>query len=190
MAGPIMSDVEQARYTVAQVDGEIELRDYEPAIVAETTVTGSREEAIQSGFKTIADYIFGNNTTGENVAMTAPVTQQSGEKIAMTAPVTQQADGNQWKVHFTMPASYRLSSLPKPNNTAVKLKEVPAKRFAVQRFSGTASQDNLRQHRLALESWLDTQELHAMAPPVYAFYNPPWTLPFLRRNEVMIEVEK
>lgn len=190
LVGPIMSDVEQAKYTVVRSDDAVELRDYAPSIVAETTVTGQREEAIQTGFRTLADYIFGNNSSGTKLAMTAPVTQQSGEKIAMTAPVMQQAAGASWTVHFVMPASYPMDTLPKPKNQAVTLKEIPERRFAVQRFSGTSSHENLEQHRQALQAWIAAQELHAVAPPVYAFYNPPWTLPFLRRNEVLIQVEK
>lgn len=190
LAGPVMSDVEQANYTVVRTQGDNEIRDYAPAIVAEATVIGGREEAISAGFKIIADYIFGNNNTSEKVAMTAPVIQQPSKKIAMTAPVTQQEAGDHWKVHFVMPASYTMATLPKPNNPEVTLKEMPGKRFAVERFSGTASEENLAQHTRALKAYVEGQKLHALATPVYAFYNPPWTLPFLRRNEVMVEIAK
>jgi hypothetical protein len=87
--GPIVSNVEQPKYQVVASEGNIEIRDYAAMIVAETEVTGDRREAISKGFRTIADYIFGNNTAAQKVPMTAPVTQQEGAKIAMTAPVTQ-----------------------------------------------------------------------------------------------------
>lgn len=186
--GPIASNVEQPKYQVVVYDGNIEIRDYAAMIVAETEVTGDRREAIRKGFRLIADYIFGNNTTAQKVPMTSPVTQQDGEKIPMTAPVTQQSNGKTWTVRFIMPSSYAMKTLPKPHNHAVKLKEIAAKRFAVLRFSGTAGEDSLKRHTQELNEWLSTNHLTPVSEPIYAFYNPPWTLPFLRRNEVMVEI--
>ncbi len=187
--GPIVSNVEQAKYTVLETHGSIEIRDYDPMIVAEVEVSGEREAAIQEGFRMIADYIFGNNIAAKKVAMTAPVIQQASEKISMTAPVTQQIDGSHWKVSFVMPGSYTLATLPKPKNDAVKLKEIGNKRFAAIRFSGTGSEENLQKHTRALEQFLEERQLKAISGPTYAFFNPPWTLPLLRRNEVMIEIK-
>jgi SOUL heme-binding protein len=132
--GPIVSNVEQPKYRVVESSGNIEIRDYAPMIVAEAEVAGDRRDSIGKGFRIIADYIFGNNTSAQKVPMTAPVTQQGNEKIAMTAPVTQQGDGNIWRVRFVMPSSYTMETLPKPNNPAVKLKEIGAKRYAAIRF--------------------------------------------------------
>ncbi len=188
--GPMVSNVEQAKYTVAETHGSIEIRDYAPMIVAEAEVTGERKEAISQGFRIIADYIFGNNVSAQKVAMTAPVTQAASEKIAMTAPVTQQGNGNTWNVRFVMPASYTMESLPKPNNDAVKLKEIEGKRFAVIRFSGMAGQESLKKHEEELKAFIQSKNLSALSSPTYAFFNPPWTLPFLRRNEVMVEIAK
>ncbi|MFO7541769.1 MAG: heme-binding protein [Thiobacillus sp.] len=186
--GPIMSDVEQAKYRVVEKNNNIEIRDYAPMIVAETEVSGTREKAIGEGFRMIADYIFGNNSTAQKVSMTAPVTQQGSEKVAMTVPVTQQGDGKAWKVHFVMPASYTMETLPKPNNPAVKLKEIGGKRFAVIRFSGMAGEDSLKRHTEELHEFITAKELKSLSAPTYAFFNPPWTLPFSRRNEVMLEI--
>lgn len=188
LVGPILSNVEQPKYTVVERRGNIEIRDYAPIIAAETEVTGDRREAISDGFRIIADYIFGNNDSAKKVAMTAPVTQQASERIAMTAPVTQQGDGDSWRVAFIMPSEYTMETLPKPNNPAVKLKQIPAKRFGVIRFSGMGRQDSLDRHGGELEAFLQAGNFTALSPPTYAFYNPPWTLPFLRRNEVMIEI--
>jgi DNA gyrase inhibitor GyrI len=188
--GPIVSNVEQPKYEVVERRGNIEIRDYPPTIVAEAEVRGERREAIGNGFRVIADYIFGNNTSAQKVPMTAPVTQEGNEKIAMTAPVTQQADGNTWRVRFIMPSEYTMETLPKPNNPEVKLKEVAAKRFAVIRFSGTAGEDSLKRHTKELIGFLSAKNLTPLSPPTYAFYNPPWTLPFFRRNEVMIEIRR
>lgn len=186
--GPIVSNVEHPKYTAIERSGNIEVRDYAPMIVAETEVTGQQREAISKGFRIIADYIFGNNAASTNVPMTAPVTQQGGEKIAMTAPVTQQGDGSSWLVRFVMPSSFTMHTLPKPNNPEVKLKEIPTARFAVIRFSGMGSEGSLKRHTKKLTDFLREKKFTALSPPTYAFYNPPWTLPFLRRNEVLIEI--
>jgi len=163
--GPIVSDVEHPKYTLIERSGAIEIRAYAPMIVAETEVTGERREAISKGFRLIADYIFGNNTAAQNVPMTAPVTQQG--------------DGKSWRVRFLMPSKYTMETLPKPNNPAVVLKEIPGKRFAAICFSGMGGKDSLDRHTNELEEFISAT--------TYAFYNPPWTLPFLRRNEVMVE---
>ena len=186
--GPMVSNVEQAGYTVIETHGAIEIRDYAPMIVAQTEVSGARDEAISKGFRTIADYIFGNNTAQQKVAMTAPVIQQPSEKIAMTAPVIQQGEGDQWQVRFVMPSEYRMDTLPTPKNNAVDIKEIPGKRFVVIRFSGMADEEMLAEQTTALNGFLKEKGLEPLSPPAYAFFNPPWTLPPLRRNEVMVEV--
>lgn len=186
--GAIVSNVEQAKYTVVESRGTIELRDYASMIIAEVEVTGRRKEAINQGFRLIADYIFGNNKSNAKVAMTAPVVQEQREKIAMTAPVSQQAEGDNWKVHFVMPSSYNIETLPKPNNPLVKIKAIEGKRFAAIRFSGIAGEENLKRNTEELQKFIANNGLKSQSVPTYAFFNPPWTLPFLRRNEVMIEV--
>ena len=183
-----VSNVEQAKYEVVSSEGDIEVRLYAPMIVAEAELTGDRKVAINEGFRIIADYIFGNNISKKNVAMTAPVLQQQSEKIAMTAPVTQEGNRSQWKVRFVMPASYTMATLPKPNNDVVKLVEMPSKRFAVIRFSGMAGEASLKDRTEELNNFITGKNLSALSQPSYAFYNPPWTVPFLRRNEVMIEI--
>ena len=116
--GPIVSNVEQPKYQVVESSNNIEIRDYAPMIVAEVYMPGERRDAIGKGFRIIADYIFGNNTTAQKLPMTAPVTQQDSEKIAMTAPVTQQGDGNTWRVRFIMPSSYTMEALRARPSTA------------------------------------------------------------------------
>jgi DNA gyrase inhibitor GyrI len=190
LAGPIMSNVEQAKFDVIETHGAIELRDYDPMIVAEVSVPGDREKAIGNGFRLIADYIFGNNISSQKVSMTAPVIQQPSEKIAMTAPVTQQGGEGLWQVRFVMPSRHTMESLPKPNSPDVVLKEVAGKRFAVIRFSGRAKTKSLEERTKELQAFIENKQLEAISEPTYAFFNPPWTLPLLRRNEVMIEINK
>jgi len=193
----MVGKVEEPPFTATQVAENIEMRTYKPLIVAETITTGDRKEAISQGFRVIADYIFGNNTTKQEIAMTAPVMQQasvekvdSSEKIAMTAPVLQQQTApNTWAVRFVMPSEYTLQTLPKPNNSAVVLKEIPAQNFAVIRFSGRMTAENLSENQKLLETYIAKNGLQKQGEPQFAFYNPPWTLPFFRRNEVMFAVE-
>ena len=188
--GPIMSsNVKEPEYSVIESGPDsIEIRRYPAIIVAETKVSGERYAAINDGFRTLADYIFGNNTSKSKVAMTAPVMQQAGESIAMTAPVSQQVAGEGWIVRFVMPAEYTMETLPKPNSSAVTLVEVPAKQFAAIRFSGFSSDANLDRHRETLMRYVASRKLTTAGEPVMAFYNPPWTLPFMRRNEILIEL--
>jgi hypothetical protein len=188
--GYMSSQVEQSPYTVMSQNGAIEVRDYPPMIVAEVTTTGTRDEAIRAGFRLLADYIFGNNQSQASIAMTAPVIQQSGQTIPMTAPVTQTAVEGQWKTRFMMPTAYTMDSLPKPVNQGVSLHQIPPKRFVVIRFSGRPSENELKQEHDNLNAAMQSQNLTAISGPIYAFFNPPWTLPPLRRNEIMIEIEK
>ncbi|NCS93082.1 MAG: heme-binding protein [Leptospira sp.] len=187
--GPLVSNVEQAKYELVESQDKIEIRNYSPMIVAEVEVSGERKEAINKGFRLIADYIFGNNTTKENVAMTSPVIQETSQKIAMTSPVTQEGTEGKWKERFVMPASYTIDNLPKPNNTEVNLKNIPNKYFVVIRFSGLASQENLKENTDLLNAFIKEKNFKPISNETYAFYNPPWTIPILRRNEVMIEIE-
>lgn len=189
-AGPIMSDVETPSYEIVKSRDAIEIRQYEPMIVAEVQVNGKREDAIGNGFRLLSDYIFGNNIANQDIAMTAPVQQQESTKIAMTAPVHQQSTGDDWQVSFVMPSEYTMDTLPKPVNERVALKEIPAKTFAAITFSGTNSDENVQKHENILLEYIEANDLSVISTPKYAFYNPPWTLPLMRRNEVMIEIAK
>lgn len=188
--GPIMSDVETPDYEVVKSQGNIEIRRYDPMIIAEVQVSGEREAAIGDGFRLLADYIFGNNIAKQDIAMTAPVQQQESRKIAMTAPVQQQSAGDAWQISFVMPSAYSMDTLPEPVNERVALKKVSAKQFAAITFSGMNSDDNVKDHEKRLMDYIQANELLVTGPPKYAFYNPPWTLPPMRRNEVMIEIER
>lgn len=189
LAGNIMSNVEQPDYKVVSSQGKIEIRDYSPMILAEVEVSGERKEAIRKGFRILADYIFGNNTSKKKMEMSAPVTSELSEKIAMTAPVLQESHRDKWKVRFVMPKKYTLDMLPKPNSNDVSLIAVPSKRFVVIRFSGFANSKNIARHTEELEAYILAEKLHRVGGTLLAFYNPPWTIPFLRRNEIMVEID-
>ncbi len=188
LTGPLMSRVETPPYRLVDSDGAIEIRDYAAQIVAQVEESGTREAALRRGFRALAGYIFGGNTTAGKLAMTAPVTQAAGARIAMTAPVAQQAADGVWRVRFIMPAGYTLDTLPAPTDPAVHLLEIAPKRVAVIRFTGLAGEASLARHTAELQRFLRARGLRPVAEPSSAYYNPPWTLPFLRRNEVMIEI--
>ena len=190
LAGPVMSNVEKPDYKVIQSEQNIEIRQYEPMIIAEVEVDGKREDAIRDGFRLIADYIFGNNTVEQNISMTAPVQQKENQKIAMTSPVQQQLAGKSWQISFVMPSKYNMDSLPVPNNNRVRLKEILTKKFVVIEFSGTNSNEIVTIHENQLMNYIEVNQINIIGSPKYAFYNAPWTLPFLRRNEVMIEINQ
>ena len=179
--------IEEAAYKVLKTSGKFEIREYVPHILAETIVDGDLEEAGNKAFRRLFNYISGANRSRAKVAMTAPVSQEkAGEKISMTAPVVQQRARDKWAVSFTMPASYTLETLPVPDDPQITLRPVPARRMAAVRYSGLWSEKNYLQNRSELEAWIREQGLTAAGDPVWARYNPPFTLWFLRRNEILI----
>jgi hypothetical protein len=185
-AEPVFALVEQA--------GSFEIRDYAPHVVAEVIVPAGLGGGMNAGFRPLADYIFGNNRmdagSPRDIAMTAPVTgQRVAREIAMTAPVTGQTTGaGQSRVRFIMPAGETLDTLPRPNNPAVRLIAEPARRYAVVRFSGLANDGAIARHTGELRAFMAGRNMTGTGEPVTAFYDPPWTLPFNRRNEIWIEV--
>lgn len=187
-AGPIMSRVEQPEYKVTRSERSIELREYGAMVVAEAEVKGERKAAINEGFRLIAAYIFGANKPNAKISMTAPVQQQAKQTIAMTAPVTQQAGDGDWTVSFILPKSWTMETLPEPTNERVKLVPMPAKRMVAIRFSGTADVRSIATKTAELRKYAADHDLSVIGEPVLAFYNPPWTLPFFRRNEIMLEL--
>ena len=177
-------------FTVQITDGELSVRDYPALVVAEVSVEGDRSSAASQGFRLLAGYIFGGNTRKASFAMTAPVIQEpeGSVKIAMTAPVLQSGGGKTWTVRFVMPEGSTLETLPKPNNARVRLLAQPRTRMAVVRFSGLVWPSTIAARTTALEGFIRSHNLKAIGAASLAQYNPPWTLWFLRRNEVMIPV--
>ena len=190
-AGAAMA-VEEPAFKPVLREGAFELRDYPAVVVAEVTVTGDQKEAASQGFRLLAGYIFGGNKRRQSIAMTAPVAQQAAsQKIAMTAPVAQmQTSTGAWVVRFTMPSAYTLQTLPVPDDARVELRNIEPARFAVLRFSGLAQPADVEAKSNELLVQVKSHRLRALGPVSLAQYNPPWTLWFMRRNEVMVEVER
>ena len=189
-AGDVMA-IEESRYTVVEQVDNFELRSYEPGIVAETLVEGDFSEVGNEGFRRLAGYIFGDNRKQQDIDMTAPVSQESAsEKIAMTAPVSQQTAGGKWRITFIMPAGYTMETLPVPLDDRVVLKQEPARLMAAIRYSGTWGRERYQEKEASLRVFAAEQGLKIVGEPVFARYNAPFTLWFLRRNEVLIPVER
>ncbi len=166
--------IEEATYKVVETDGRFETRDYAPHILAETVVDGSLEDAGNSAFGRLFQYISGENQTHGKVAMTAPVGQQPAQE--------------KWAVSFMMPATYTLGTLPAPADPKVTLRPIPARRVAAVRYSGFWSQARYLKFKAELESWIGAKGLTVAGDPIWARYNPPFTPWFLRRNEILIPV--
>jgi hypothetical protein len=183
--------IEKAKYTVLEKEDGFEIRQYDPQIVAETFVEGDLEEVGNEGFRRLYAYISGENTKKQSISMTAPVSQETGsKKIAMTAPVKQEKKDNRWRITFLMPAEYTLETLPEPNDTRVRLTEESGRLMAVMRYSGIWSEEGYEENKALLEEYIQKRGLTKTGAPVWARYDPPFMPWFLRRNEVLIPVEK
>ena len=182
--------IEEPKFTIVSRDASFEVRDYVSVVVAEVVVTGDMENVGRNGFRQLAGYIFGGNNTKKRIAMTAPVTfvpkaenapgSWNTEKMGTSAP---------WTVRFTMPSAFALDDLPHPENPNVELKSLPAGRFAVLRFSGLAGKAQVASQTAELMHYVSKHGLSPAGPVSLARYDPPWTLWFMRRNEVMVPVE-
>jgi hypothetical protein len=189
--GAVMA-TEEPPFSVLEKTPPFQIRSYAPMILAEVKVEGDLDEASSQGFRLIAAYIFGQNQVSEKIAMTTPVAIEGqspkSAKIAMTSPVNIEPNAGQWIVSFVMPAEYTMESLPKPLNSKVQIRQIPAVKRAVISFSGFYNANKVAERTLELEEWMKTKNLQAASAPKFARYNPPWTLPFMRRNEIMIDV--
>jgi len=183
--------IEKSKYAVVEKQGKFEIRQYEPQIVAETIVDAGFEDASNVAFRRLFDYISGDNRKKESIKMTAPVSQKSeSEKISMTAPVNQQRSEGKYAVSFLMPGKYTMETLPEPLDTNVTLREVPARKIAAVRYSGTWSRKGYESHRNQLEEFIGEKKLTKTGEEaIWARYDPPFQLWFLRRNEVLIPIE-
>jgi hypothetical protein len=177
---------EQPGYRILTQDGDFEIRHYEPLLIAKTFVYGDYRTSVNVGFHRLADYILGNNTsraeTGEGFTF-------GGEKIDMVAPVFQQKQHMGWEMRFALPESHSLSTLPIPHHPQIKLEYLDERDVAVIRYSGGTSEDIIDQKAAELMEWLRLQaSFRPAGNPVAAQYDPPFTIPFLKRNEVMVRV--
>jgi hypothetical protein len=171
--------VSEPPYTLVKNEPPFEVRDYGVLTVAETLIEGDFDVAGSLGFRRVAGYIFGKNQNAKG----------ESEKIAMTAPVTMEAQNQQWRLHFVMPQGMSLGTLPKPVDASVQLREVPAQRMAAVRFSGLTTAASIERQTQLLKDWLARNNLAFEDRPQLARYNDPFTLPWNRRNEILIPLK-
>jgi effector-binding domain-containing protein len=182
--------IETPKYKVIEKEGQLEIRRYPPQIVAETIVQADFDQSGNLAFRRLYKYISGRNRTKQSIAMTAPVNQKTAaQKIPMTAPVTQQKVKENYAVSFLMPAEYSLETLPEPLDPNVILKEIPARKLAAIRYSGAWSQKRYETHKAKLLNFIRQKERKIIGEPIFARYDPPFQLWFLRRNEVLIPIQ-
>ena len=182
--------IEEPSYEVVRQLAGAEVRQYAPYVVAEVVVEGAAEQAGNEAFPILAGYIFGKNKGARKLDMTAPVTQAPVPvKMAMTAPVTQSPAPGGYLVQFVLPKGVTLATAPQPLDERVQLREVPARRVAVIRYSGFWSQANYDEHLGRLQAALRAAQLPWTGEPTLSRYNPPITPWFLRRNEIWLNLD-
>lgn len=173
---------EQPAYTVVErLDRGVEIRAYAPRLAVETDARGQGDGA---AFGRLFRYIAGANRAGARIAMTAPV-ESGGQRIAMTVPVEQDGTGT---MRFFLPRAVSAAGAPAPTEPGIRLVEVPAERIAALRFSGRLTPEARAAHTRVLTDVLAAAGRRADGPPFVMGYDPPFAIPFLRRNEVAVRL--
>lgn len=182
---------EEPKFTRHQLTDTVEIRRYGERIAAETTVQEDENRSRNEGFRRLAGYIFGGNRRDQQIAMTAPVAQaRGGQQIAMTAPVAQAAaEEGGWVIRFFMPSKWTMETLPTPKDDRVKLVTVPPETVAVLRFSGDRGPKAVAARTEELLNVLRDKGVKTIGDAQAWFYDPPWTLPMTRRNEIAVPVD-
>lgn len=170
LSGTTVMALEEPDYLVLQKMGDIEFRQYDPYVVAEVSVTGA--SADRQAFGILAGYIFGENKTDTEMAMTAPV-ETRGSDYA-----------------FVMEQQYSLETLPEPDDPRIRLRNKPSRVVAVLPFSGRWTDRNIAKHEQRLLDGLAALGIDPTGEPELARYNSPFTPWFLRRNEIIVSVDR
>ena len=190
--GTNLSALEEPKYTVLRTYENFEIRNYDSYLVAEVDIEGSYSETGNEAFRILAGYIFGDNQSSMKMNMTAPVESEvypSSEKMNMTAPVFSNKSINGYTYRFVMESKYTKETLPVPNNSKIRITEIKDRVMAVISFSGRWSQKNFKKHEQILIKDLVNKEIGTVSEAIYARYNAPFTPWFLRRNEIMYEID-
>lgn len=173
--------LEEPKYQILKSNNNYEIREYNDRLAVE--VTYSNED---SGFRYLFNYISGENTTSEKVSMTVPVTQSV--KIDMTAPVTQSKKDGKLVMQFYLPSKFTINTAPKPTNPKVSLVVLEGDIYAVIKYSGRATDKNFQKHYKELKEYLIKDNINFVEPAIKSTFDGPFTLPILRRNEVMMKI--
>ena len=184
---------EEPDFKILSEEGEFQIREYDQKIIAQVEIEGDFDEASSKGFKLLADYIFGNNLldgASKKISMTTPVEMSPlAENLLMTSSVMDEQVNNKWSINFVMPQEFSLDTLPKPNNSQVNIIEVPKEKYAVIVFSGLVRESSYAEKAELLSNYLEENSFKQQGAIKIARYNPPWTLPFFRRNELMVRID-
>lgn len=182
---------ESPKYTVLEADGNFEIRRYDPYLVAQVTVKGNANDDTGEAFRILAGYIFGKNKGEKKIAMTSPVEmKQKSAKIAMTTPVEMIQNSDEFTMKFSMPSEYTMENLPEPLDKRIEFKMIPSRVIASHQFTWLRSDKRNEKKANELRDWLSKKsQYQALEGYTYAGYNPPWTIPFFRRNEIHINLK-
>lgn len=171
-----MAQAEAIRYDVVEKFGKVEMRDYPPHVSIEIKIKGECRSTVNTAYRVLGEYLAGKNDAEKKIEMIMPITQQGFEDV--------------WKLAFSLPLEYKIDSLPKPLVSHVKLIDNPEKRYVATKLSGFASEKDVDSSNKRLMDYVFPNNLRVISQPITAFYNPPWALPFFRKNELMIEVRR
>lgn len=180
---------EVPNYKVVHTEGAYEIREYETYLIAETTVEGDYDEATNEGFRRLAGYIFGKNIARSQVREGLQAKKVSSEKMAMTAPVEMvKSQDSSWIISFVMPSEYNMETLPVPKDPRISIREIKNRKTAVYKAGGFHSETKMENHAELLKKWLEQQNVGEPSQSSIMVYDPPWTIPFLRRTEISLEL--
>ncbi len=174
---------EQPAYTVLEKDGDFEIRHYEKTMLAQATESGPRQSALEKGFQRLADYIFGQNTKNLHNE------ESHSEKMAMTAPVFHEEKDGNWLISFVLSSKYNLTNVPRPQDSNIQIVEKNAKDVAAVTYSGTNTEDKMQESKAHLQTWITARKIKIISEFYFAQYDPPFAIPVLKRNEVMVKIE-
>lgn len=176
-------------YKTRYTNADFEVREYSSYLVAEIKLKKEAKDQSSDAFKRLAGYIFGANTSKNKIAMTTPVIEQQSQDIAMTTPVEQYSENGMYIMRFVMPKKYTIETLPTPKDNRIEIIKVKSKLVAVTSYTWSNSSKKKELNKMKLENWLkDNNQFSKTGSYYFASYNPPWTIPFLKTNEVLVPV--
>jgi len=186
-----VKSLEEPKHSVIESKKWYEIRQYESYLVAEVVVIGNQDQALNTGFRYLAGYIFWWNTKKESISMTTPVSdiQSSSEKISMTVPVNDISSGEKHTIQFSLPSTYTLETLPVPNNDKIKLRKVAWYKAAALRYTWWATEEKVTSKKLLLSNLLQSESIETIWDMNSAQYNPPLSFPWIRRNEIIVKIK-
>ncbi|AZL15479.1 SOUL family heme-binding protein [Rickettsiales endosymbiont of Stachyamoeba lipophora] len=184
----MISHVEQPKYIVVKSLNDIEIRKYQPLIIAEVNITSERKDALIQGYDLLSDYILGNNQEKVAIEMTLPVAQQIGDRYLNAVDIFTENPNKVWAIRFMIPQKYQFELLPKPLDERIKLFELSERDMVAIKFNGINNDENFLAQLQKLENFVQQQNIQTQGAPIFIFYDPLWTTNKIKRNEILIEL--